>query len=80
MMKPKHSQRLFVVVLFVLSTASWSQAQSLWDLANKNRDLLKISTLFTAQNVRDHLSGEEGINDAITWCKKTGATIPPSGK
>ncbi len=74
MMKPKHSQRLFVVVLFVLSTASWSQAQSLWDLANKNRDLLKISTLFTAQNVRDHLSGEEGINDAITWCKKTGVT------
>jgi hypothetical protein len=75
MMKPKHSQcRLFVVVLFVLLIASWSQAQSLWDLANNNKKLLKISTLFTAQNVRDHLSGQQGINDAIDWCKKTGVT------
>jgi hypothetical protein len=73
MMKSKHSQQLFVV-LFVLLTASWSQAQSLWDLAVKNRNLLKISTLFTAQNVRDHLSSEQGINDAIAWCKKTGVT------
>jgi hypothetical protein len=46
----------------------------LWDLANKNRNLLKISTLFTAQNVRDLLSSEQGISDAIDWCKKTGVT------
>jgi len=74
MMKSKHSQRLFVVVLFVLSIASWSDAQSLWDLADKNRGLLKISTLFAAKNVCDHLSSEQGINDAIDWCKKTGVT------
>jgi hypothetical protein len=74
MMKSKHSQHLFVVVLFVMLTTSWSDAQSLWDLAVKNRDLLKVSTLFTAQNVRDHLSSEQGINDAIAWCKKTGVT------
>jgi hypothetical protein len=43
-------------------------------LAKENRELLKISTLFTAQNVRDYLSGEEGISDAIAWCKKTGVT------
>jgi len=50
------------------------QSQSLWDLANENRGLLKIATLFTAHNVRDHLGTEEGINKAISWCKKTGVT------
>ncbi len=50
------------------------QAQRLWELANANKDLLRISTLFTAQNVRDHLSGEQGMNKAIDWCKKTGVT------
>lgn len=50
------------------------QSQSLWNLALENKDIFKISTLFTAQNVRDHLSTEEGINDAINWCKKTGVT------
>jgi hypothetical protein len=74
MMKSKRSKYLFAGVLFVLSIASWSQSQSLWDLANQNKGLLKISTLFTAQNVRDHLSGEKGISDAISWCKKTGVT------
>jgi len=73
-MKSKSSKSLFAGLLFVLSIASWSQTQSLWDLANQNKGLLKISTLFTAQNVRDHLSGEQGINNAIEWCKKTGVT------
>jgi len=50
------------------------QSQSLWDLANENKGLLKIATLFTAQNVRDHLGTEEGISKAIDWCKKTGVT------
>jgi len=74
MMKSKHSKCLFAGVLLFLLIASWCQAQSLWDLANENKELLKISTLFTAQNVRDHLAGEKGINDAIAWCKKTGVT------
>jgi len=74
MMKSKRSKYPFAGLLFVLSIASWSQAQSLWDLANQNKSLLKISTLFAAQNVRDHLSSDNGINDAIAWCKKTGVT------
>jgi len=74
-MKSKHSQRFFGVVLLVVLIASWSQAQELWNLANENKGLLKISTLFAAQNVRDHLSSEQGINDAIAWCKKTGVTL-----
>jgi hypothetical protein len=50
------------------------QSQSLWDLANKEKDLLRISTLFTAQNVRAYLSTDEGIDNAIAWCKETGVT------
>jgi len=67
---------LFAVkIIFLLALICSSQtSQSLWDLANENKDLLRISTLFTAQNVRAYLSTDEGINDAIAWCKETGVT------
>jgi hypothetical protein len=69
------SRRLkYIVMVLVLLMALRCQSQSLWDLANENKGLLKIATLFTAQNVRDHLGTEEGINKAIEWCKKTGVT------
>ena len=63
-----------VAVGVVLMTALPCTAQTLWELANRNRDLLRISTLFTAQNVRDHLSDEQGMSQAIDWCRKTGVT------
>jgi len=69
------SRRLKCAVAgLVLLTALRCQSQSLWELANENKGLLKIATLFTAQNVRDHLGTEEGIGKAIDWCKKTGVT------
>ncbi len=49
-------------------------AVDLWKLANEKRDLLRFSTLFTAQNVRDLLSDQEGLEKAIEWCKKTAVT------
>jgi len=64
----------FTVTALMLLTAMRCQSQTLWDLANENKDLLKISTLFTAQNVRDHLGNDEGINKALDWCKRTGVT------
>jgi hypothetical protein len=60
--------------LLVLAAAGASPADSLWELANKNKEVLKIATLFTAQNVRDHLSGDNGLVNAIDWCKETGVT------
>jgi hypothetical protein len=64
-----------VKTIFLLALIYPSQAsQSLWDLANENKGLLKVSTLFTAQNVRAYLSTDEGINNAIAWCKETGVT------
>ena len=64
----------YSVLVTVILAALPCRAQSLWKLANQNKDLLRISTLFTAQNVRDHLSDEQGMNKAVDWCKKTGVT------
>ncbi len=72
-MKPA-SPVMWAVITCILTVASGVQAQSLWDLANQNKDALRIATLFTAQDVRGHLSTEKDIDDAIDWCKKTGVT------
>jgi len=45
-----------------------------WELANKNKDLLRVSTIFTAHDVRDRLSTETGLDSAIAWCKEAGIT------
>jgi hypothetical protein len=67
---------LFAIkIISLLTLICPSQApQSLWELANENKELLRISTLFTAQNVRAYLSTDEGINNAIAWCKESGVT------
>ncbi|MBK8882091.1 MAG: hypothetical protein IPN67_06775 [Bacteroidales bacterium] len=49
-------------------------AQALWDTAKKNREVLTISTLFIAQDVRDFLSTPAGLDNAVKWCKETGIT------
>ncbi len=62
------------VVIILLLIASGVRAQSLWDLARQNKDTLRIATLMTAQDVRDRLSSDQGIDQAMDWCKKTGVT------
>jgi hypothetical protein len=74
MIKSRCSAYFVAVGLFILCFAFRSQSQTLWDSAKQNRGLLKIATLFAAQNVRDYLSSNEGINNAMDWCKKTGVT------
>jgi hypothetical protein len=73
-MKSKLSKYAIITGFFVLSMVIKCESQSLWDLANQKKDLLRVSTLFTAQNVRDHLAGDEGLNKAVAWCKQTGVT------
>lgn len=46
----------------------------IWDLAVERSGIHRFSTIFTAQNVRDLLSNEEGIRDAMEWCRKTAVT------
>jgi hypothetical protein len=67
--------------LSVLSAGLAAEAQvgektpvSLWDLAQSKQSVHRFSTLFTAQQVRDHLSTEDGIGAAIDWCRKTAVT------
>ena len=50
------------------------EAVDLWELANNKKDVLRFSTLFTAQNVRDLLSDQAGLDEAIQWCKQTAVT------
>ena len=61
---------LFALILI----PSVKSDDELWKLAREKASTHRYSTLFTAQNVRDHLATPEGIEEAITWCKKTGVT------
>ncbi len=46
----------------------------LWQLARQEASAHRFSTLFSAQDVRDRLSTEDGLQKAIDWCKQTGVT------
>ena len=70
-------KKLFPVVAFasvIWINAIAVSAQPLWESAKKNRDVLTISTLFIAQDVRDYLSTPAGLDNAVAWCKQTGIT------
>lgn len=70
-----------VALLLTLMLAAWGARpaaaqsaapdQNLWRLAESNKAVHRFSTLFTAQDVKKHLSDEAGIDQAIDWCKKT---------
>lgn len=62
----------FTIALTLLASPAFTQ--SLWNSAKSDKEILTISTLFTAQDVRDHLSTPEGIDNAMRWCKETGIT------
>jgi hypothetical protein len=51
-----------------------ASAQEVWNLARQPGQAHHFSTLFTAQDVRDYLSREDGLQQAIDWCKQTGIT------
>lgn len=46
----------------------------LWDLARREANTHRFSTLFSAQDVRDTLSKEDGLARAIDWCRRTAVT------
>ncbi|MBN2473290.1 MAG: hypothetical protein JXB62_01680 [Pirellulales bacterium] len=51
-----------------------AEAVDLGSLARGKQQIHRFSTLITAQQVRDHLSTDEGIASAIDWCRRTGVT------
>ena len=68
----------FAVLLggFVPSIVSAASARSvdLWELAKARTNVHRFSTLFTAHDVKNHLSTDGGIDKAIDWCKRTAIT------
>jgi len=62
------------ILLIVLITSCEKPPATRWELANRNKELLRVSTIFTAQDVRDQLSRESGLDSAIAWCKDAGIT------
>ena len=64
----------FIVLFGIISLFNACDSPTNWDLANKNKELLRVSTIFTAQDVRDKLSTAGGLDSAITWCKEAGIT------
>ncbi|HUX94926.1 MAG TPA: hypothetical protein VMV47_04270 [Bacteroidales bacterium] len=75
-MKTKISRVSKIALISAISilyfSSTWSQP--LWTAANKNKDVLRISTLFTAQDCRDKINTDEGLESAVKWCKETGLT------
>lgn len=66
--------RAAIIFTVACLTVVTSFSQSLWNTAMNNKDILTVTTLFTAQNVRDYLSKTDGLNNAVNWCKLTGIT------
>jgi len=69
-----HTRCAVIVGFSILLVGSNTWGQSLWELAQANKDTLRISTLLDAQDVRNRLSDDAGIDKAIVWCKNTGVT------
>ena len=47
---------------------------NLWEMAQGHAATHRFSTLLTADDVRDRLSTEAGLDQAIAWCRQTGVT------
>jgi hypothetical protein len=57
-----------------LSFSGLAQSPDLWNVARQPGQAHRFSTLFCAQDVRQYLSNEAGLADALDWCKRTGIT------
>ncbi len=70
----KHTLFNLTILVFILTISAPSFSQALWEKAKGNKDVLRISTLFTAQDCRDKINTDEGLEAAVKWCKETGLT------
>lgn len=51
-----------------------ADASKLWELVTAKRNVHRFSTLFTAQDVRKQFSTQEGLQEALDWCRTNGVT------
>lgn len=64
---------LTLLPLFFLGAVEGA-GPDMWALAGQNADVLRMSTLFTADQVPRYLDTDEAIDGAIAWCKAHGIT------
>jgi len=65
-------QYLFALSLVVrLIAVPGAEAETTWELAGRYEGTHRFATLFTAQDVRDRLSSDSGLEQAIAWCRAT---------
>jgi hypothetical protein len=72
-------RHLVLLIGLILAGAARTAADearpvAIWDLARSKSAVHRFSTLFTAQDVRDHLASAEGLQAALAWCNQTGVT------
>src|SRR4051794_32354338 len=65
---------VILALMFASLLVRADDAHPLWNVARANAATHCFSTLFTAHDVKNHLSTNEGIEKAIEWCKQTGVT------
>ncbi|MBC7401533.1 MAG: hypothetical protein H7289_16470, partial [Mucilaginibacter sp.] len=63
-----------VLTLLLVSTTSGYSQTTVWNTMKSENKVLKLSIWFTAQEVDKFLSTPQGMNEAVNWCKKYGAT------
>jgi len=64
----------FLVASLLAVAAFADDSQPLWNLARAHADTHRFSTLFTAHDVKNHLSTDARLENAIDWCKRTAVT------
>lgn len=65
---------IFFCSIIVCMSITVGFSQSLAKIATANKNILTITTLFTAHDVRGFLSTPAGLDNAVNWCKQTGIT------
>jgi hypothetical protein len=58
----------------VILSRGADSSENLWTLGRRDQDVHGFATLFTAHDVKNYLSNDEGINRAIDWCQRTAVT------
>ena len=61
-------------VIALVGPVGRADSTDLGQLARREQGVHRFSTLFTAQDVRRHLSMDDGIDHAVDWCRRTAVT------
>ncbi|HZL10360.1 MAG TPA: hypothetical protein VFC65_10210, partial [Prolixibacteraceae bacterium] len=70
----KKLQILGIVLTILFSSAASGYSQPLWNTMQNEKAVLTLSAWVTAQEVDQYMASDEGLDNAIKWCKQYGVT------